>query len=95
MRCVRHRAGEQHARIERAGVVLAWDVDLIRNHPIAWLKVVGAVSFVALVLAFFLTRSVTGPVREAVGALKKVAAGGVKHYWIGAGTTRSKWSSIG
>jgi two-component system, OmpR family, phosphate regulon sensor histidine kinase PhoR len=39
------------------------------------LKVVGAVSLLALVLAFFLTRSVTGPVREAVAASKRVAAG--------------------
>jgi two-component system phosphate regulon sensor histidine kinase PhoR len=39
------------------------------------LKVVGAVSLLALGLAFFLTRSVTGPVREAVAASKRVAAG--------------------
>jgi two-component system phosphate regulon sensor histidine kinase PhoR len=39
------------------------------------LKVVGIVSLLALVLAYFLTRSMTGPVHEAVGALKRVAAG--------------------
>ena len=39
------------------------------------LKVVGAVTLVALVLALFLTRSVTGPVREVIDASKRVAAG--------------------
>ena len=39
------------------------------------LKIVGAVTFVALVLAFFLTRSVTGPLREVIDASSKVAAG--------------------
>lgn len=29
--------------IESAGAVLAWDIDLIEDHPIAWLKVVKAV----------------------------------------------------
>ena len=42
------------------------------------LEVVGAVSVVALALALFLTRSVTGPVREAVAASKRVAAGDVE-----------------
>lgn len=39
------------------------------------LKVVGAVSLLALGLSFFLARSVTGPVREAVDAARRVAAG--------------------
>jgi len=39
------------------------------------LKVVGAVTLLALVLALFLTRSVTGPVREVIDASKRVAAG--------------------
>lgn len=39
------------------------------------LKVVGVVTLVALGLAFLLARSVTGPVREAVEASKRVAAG--------------------
>jgi two-component system phosphate regulon sensor histidine kinase PhoR len=39
------------------------------------LKVVGIVTLVALILAFFLTRSVTGPLREVIDASKKVAGG--------------------
>lgn len=47
-------------------------LDALRNDLF---KVVGAVSFVGLVLALFLTRSVIGPVREAIAASKQVAAG--------------------
>lgn len=39
------------------------------------LKVVGLVTLLALVLAIFLTRSVTGPLREVIDASSKVAAG--------------------
>jgi two-component system phosphate regulon sensor histidine kinase PhoR len=39
------------------------------------LKIVGSVTLVAFVLAFFLTRSVTGPVREVIDASKRVASG--------------------
>ena len=39
------------------------------------MKFVGAVTLVALILAFFLTRSVAGPVREVIDASKRVAAG--------------------
>jgi len=39
------------------------------------LKVVGVVTLVALILAFFLTRSVTGPLREVIDASKQVAGG--------------------
>ncbi len=39
------------------------------------LKVVGLVTLLALVLAVFLTRSVTGPLREVIDASSKVAAG--------------------
>ncbi len=39
------------------------------------LKVIGVATVVALALAFFLARSVAGPVREAVAASKRVAAG--------------------
>jgi len=38
-------------------------------------KVVGALTLIAFVLAFFLARSVTGPVREVIDAAKRVAAG--------------------
>ncbi|NTV82227.1 MAG: HAMP domain-containing protein, partial [Candidatus Aminicenantes bacterium] len=38
-------------------------------------KVVGVVTLIAFVLAFFLARSVTGPVREVIDAAKRVAAG--------------------
>jgi len=38
-------------------------------------KVVGLVTLVAFVLAYFLARSVTGPVREVIDAAKRVAAG--------------------
>ncbi len=38
-------------------------------------RIVGAVTLVALVLAFFLTRSVTGPVREIIDASQRVAGG--------------------
>ena len=37
--------------------------------------VVGAVTLIAFILAYFLTRSVTGPVREVIDASKRVAAG--------------------
>jgi two-component system phosphate regulon sensor histidine kinase PhoR len=39
------------------------------------LKIVGLVTLLALVLAIFLTRSVTGPLREVIDASSKVAAG--------------------
>ena len=39
------------------------------------LKIVGAVTLVALVLAFFLTRSVTGPLREVIDASSRVVGG--------------------
>jgi two-component system, OmpR family, phosphate regulon sensor histidine kinase PhoR len=47
-------------------------LDALRNDL---LKVVGMVTLVALGLAFFLTRSVTGPLREVIDASKRVAAG--------------------
>jgi two-component system phosphate regulon sensor histidine kinase PhoR len=37
--------------------------------------IVGAVTFIAFVLAYFLSRSVTGPVSEVIDAAKRVAAG--------------------
>jgi two-component system, OmpR family, phosphate regulon sensor histidine kinase PhoR len=39
------------------------------------LRVVGVVTLVALILAFFLTRTVTGPLREVIDASKRVSAG--------------------
>jgi len=39
------------------------------------LRVVGLVTLLALILAIFLTRSVTGPLREVIDASSKVAAG--------------------
>jgi len=39
------------------------------------LKVVGLVTLLALLIAFFLTRSVSGPVREVIDASSRVAAG--------------------
>jgi two-component system phosphate regulon sensor histidine kinase PhoR len=38
-------------------------------------RIVGAVTLIALILAFFLTRSVTGPLREVIDASKRVAGG--------------------
>lgn len=38
-------------------------------------RIVGAVTLIALVLAFFLTRSVTAPVREIIDASKRIAGG--------------------
>ncbi len=38
-------------------------------------RIVGVVTLLSLVLAFFLTRSVTGPVREIIDASKRVAGG--------------------
>ena len=38
-------------------------------------RIVGAVTLIALILAFFLTRSVTGPLREVIDASKRVADG--------------------
>jgi two-component system phosphate regulon sensor histidine kinase PhoR len=40
------------------------------------LKIVGVVTVVALVLAFFLSRSVSAPLREVIDASKRVSAGG-------------------
>jgi two-component system phosphate regulon sensor histidine kinase PhoR len=50
------------------------------------LKVVGAVTLVALVLAFFLTRSVTRPLREVIDASQRVAAG---DFGVAVSTRRS------
>ncbi len=36
-------ASRRLSEIETAGAILAWDVDLVADHPIAWLKVVKAV----------------------------------------------------
>ena len=47
-------------------------LDALRNDL---LKIIGVATAVALALAFFLARSVTGPIREAVAASKRVAAG--------------------
>ena len=47
-------------------------MDLLRTDL---LKVVGAVTLVALILAFFLTRSVASPVREVIDASTRVSAG--------------------
>ncbi len=49
--------------------------DLLRALRRDLFKVVGLVTLVALALAFILTRSVTGPVREVIGASRRVASG--------------------
>lgn len=50
------------------------------------LRIVGTVTLVALVLAFFLTRSVTGPLREIIDASARVASG---DFEISVSTRRS------
>ncbi len=49
--------------------------DLLRALRRDLFKVVGLVTLVALALAFILTRSVTGPIREVIDASRRVASG--------------------
>jgi formate dehydrogenase alpha subunit len=61
-------ASRELAEIEECGAILAWDIDLPKDHPIAWLKVVRAVRRGA---GFVAAGTVpAGPIGQAAVALK-------------------------